>query len=98
MNPLEKRLSKIDPKLYSRFEETKIEIELMLGKYTSNFPTYTDHSANHTLEVFKIASELLSDEEIENLNADELYILSMSCLLHDVGMCVPEQKIREISE
>ena len=36
MNPLEKRLSKIDPKLYSRFEETKIEIELMLGKYTSN--------------------------------------------------------------
>lgn len=97
MNSLELRLSKIEPSLYVKFEETKKEIELMLGKYTSNFPTYTDHSVNHTLEVFKIASELLSDDELENLNADEVYILSMACLLHDVGMCVPEEKIKEIS-
>ncbi|MBN8666136.1 MAG: ATP-binding protein [Chitinophagales bacterium] len=98
MNTLEIRLSQIDPNLFSKFEESKREISLMLGKYSNNFPTYTDHSSHHTLEVFKIAAELLSDEEIENLNADEVYILSMACLLHDVGMCVPEQRIKEISD
>lgn len=98
MNTLETRLKRIDSNLFAKFEETKVEVNLMLGKYASNFPTYTDHSANHTLEVFKIASEILSDEEIDVLDADEIYILSMACLLHDIGMCVPEKRIEEISE
>ncbi|MBB1192333.1 hypothetical protein DNC80_01465, partial [Flavobacterium sp. SOK18b] len=98
MNTLEKHLKNLDSSLFSKFEETKQEVNLLLGKYSANFPTYTDHSINHTLEVFQIASELLSNEEITNLNADETYILSMSCLLHDIGMCVPEEKIKEISE
>ncbi len=96
MNSLEKHLIEIDSSLYSKFQETKTEITLLLTKYSSNFPEYTDHSSSHTLEVFQIASELLSDEEIHLLNSDETYILSMACLLHDVGMCVPENKIKEI--
>ena len=98
MNSLERQLQKLDASLYSKFLETKKEVSLLLTKYSSNFPTYTDHSINHTEEVFLIASELLADEEIENLNADEIYILSMACLLHDVGMCIPEEKIQEISQ
>lgn len=98
MNILERRLAELDSILYSRFQETKVEVTLMLAKYASNFPTYTDHSSSHTLEVFKIASELLSEEEIGLLCADEIYILSMACLLHDIGMCVPDEKISEISQ
>lgn len=96
MNSLERHLLKLDAGLYSKFEETKEEVSSLLAKYSSNFPTFTDHSINHTLEVFLIASEVLSDDEIENLNSDEIYILSMACLLHDVGMCIPEEKIQEI--
>lgn len=98
MNALEKRLQHVTPGLYASFEQAKDEIELLLGKYSSNFATYTDHSLNHTIAVFEIASELLSDEEINNLNGDEIYVLSMACLLHDVGMCIPEIKIEEIKE
>ena len=95
MNELETRLKKIDPNLFSKLEETKIEVELLLGKYSFNFPDYTDHSIKHTLDVFEICAELLSHEEIENLNADEIYILSMASLLHDIGMCIPIEKIEE---
>lgn len=97
MNDLELRLKLVDSGLFSKFEETKLAVNLLLGKYSANFPTYTDHSAAHTLEVFEIASDLLTKSEIENLNADEIYILSMACLLHDIGMCIPVEKIKEIS-
>lgn len=98
MNQFEIRLQKIAPSLYSKFEETKSEVNLLLGKYSSNFPSYTDHSINHTLEVFQIASEILTNDEVENLNSDEIYILSMACILHDIGMCIPEEKINQITE
>ena len=96
MNDLELRLQLLDQNLFLKFQETKKEVELLLQKYSTNFTEYTDHSSAHTLEVFAIAADLLTKEEIENLNADEVYILSMSCLLHDIGMCIPEEKIKEI--
>ncbi len=97
MNSLEKHLKAIDTSLFSKFQETKSEVDLLLQKYSSNFQEYTDHSSSHTLEVFKIASELLTEEEIQLLEGDETYILAMACLLHDIGMCIPEKKIKEIS-
>lgn len=97
MNSLETHLKAINISLFSKFQETKSEVELLLQKYSANFQEYTDHSSSHTLEVFKIASELLNDDEIQLLGGDEAYILSMACLLHDIGMCVPEKKIKEIS-
>jgi molecular chaperone HtpG len=97
MNVLEIRLNKLNPSLASKLDETKHEVEHLLDKYSANFPTYTDHSIKHTLQVFEIASEVLNDDEIESLNADELYILSMACLLHDIGMCLPESKIQDIA-
>ncbi len=97
MNTLETKLLQENPNLYSKFIETKTAVNLLLGKYSDNFPTYTDHSINHTLEVFEIAAEILTDEEVSFLSCDEIYVLSMSCLLHDIGMCIPEAKITEIA-
>jgi HD superfamily phosphodiesterase len=97
MNDLELRLKELDPGLFAKFEETKTEVNLLQGKYSENFSTYTDHSLAHTYEVFTIASDLLTKQEIDNLNVDEIYILSMACILHDIGMCIPPEKIDEVS-
>jgi molecular chaperone HtpG len=96
MNALEKRLSELNPGLLSDLNKTVIKVEALLREYKSNFPTYTDHSISHTREVFNLASRLLTIEEINNLNDDEIYILSMASYLHDIGMCIPANRIEEI--
>lgn len=96
LNRLEQRLQHSNSDLFSRLQNTAKEVELLLQKYSANFPQYTDHSINHTRLVFDYASDLLTDSDIENLNDDEIYILSMACYLHDIGMCIPEERIKDI--
>lgn len=98
MNSLELRLQKLNPGLYSDFQTSMNDVELLLSKFSENFPTYTDHSIKHTKEVFTLAANLMSNEEIENLNEDEIYVLAMACLLHDIGMCIPKDKLLKISK
>lgn len=96
MNALTEQLLKKSPELYSHYCETYLAVKLLLDKFAANFPTYTDHSISHTEEVQNLASLLLTREEIENLNSDELYILTSACILHDVGMCIPPERIEEL--
>ncbi|MFH6989204.1 ATP-binding protein [Flavobacterium collinsii] len=98
MNRLEIKLKELNPNLFGKLNETREEVKLLLNQYIKNFPDYTDHSIHHTEKVFEIVSEVLTDEEIENLNEDEIYILSMASYLHDIGMCIPEEKIGEIAD
>ncbi len=98
MSNLPEKLKTLNPKLHGDFEITMDVVSKLLHQYIRNFPTYTDHSIEHTLEVLNIAGEVLTRNEIDNLNSDELYILCMACILHDVGMCIPEAKIKEISK
>lgn len=93
MNALELRLTTLNPGLHSSFVKTKETVSLLLQQYIKNFPSYTDHSIEHTMQVLRLASDLLNSDEIQNLNAEEIYILCMACILHDVGMCVPEDKL-----
>ena len=92
---IEKKLKEYNSDLFGRYETCKTKVDLLLQKYSANFPKYTDHSINHTLAVLKIVSDLLSNEEIENLNGKELYVLCMGTILHDIGMCIPEEKITD---
>ncbi|OXE96671.1 hypothetical protein B0A63_19395 [Flavobacterium johnsoniae UW101] len=98
MNRLELKLRELNPHLFGKLNDTREEVKLLLNQYIKNFPDYTDHSIHHTEKVFEIVSEVLTDEEIENLNEDEIYILSMASYLHDIGMCIPEEKIGEIAD
>lgn len=66
----------------------------MLDKYSNNFPEYTDHSIEHVKTVLEYADRMLTKEELNNLNPDEIYILLCACLTHDVGMCIPSSKIK----
>lgn len=98
MNKLETRLNSLNPLLYGKLNETKEEVKLLLDQYIKNFPDYTDHSIHHTNKVFEIVNDVLTDDEVDNLNADEIYILSVASYLHDIGMCIPEEKIKDIAD
>jgi hypothetical protein len=97
MNALENKLNQLNAGLLAKFHETVEEVEPLLLKFDSNFPTYTDHSVKHSKAVLDIVAQLLTKNEIDNLNADEIYILSMGCILHDIGMCVPKESLFELS-
>ncbi len=83
---LEKRLSKLDPSLHRNFSDAVFAVQHILSSYEKFFPEYTDHSSMHSLTVIQFCNELLTDEVADNMNADEIYILLMSCYLHDAGM------------
>lgn len=98
MNKLEIKLRELNPNLFGKLNETIEEVKLLLNQYIKNFPDYTDHSIHHTNKVYGIVADVLNDDEIENLNDDEIYILSMASYLHDIGMCIPEEKIKNIAD
>ncbi|KKR32236.1 MAG: HD domain protein, partial [Candidatus Falkowbacteria bacterium GW2011_GWF2_39_8] len=60
------------------------QITPILQKFITNFPDYTDHSIDHSMGVLKYISFLI-DSELEKLNEDEIYILILAGLLHDIG-------------
>ncbi len=69
----------------SSVKKCKKEITPILNRYLTNFPDFTDHSINHSESVLLFADYLL-DGIIKELNIDEIYILTMACYLHDIGM------------
>ena len=81
----ERKLRKENPQLHTLFSNSVFSMQRMLVKYKNIFPTYTDHTALHSLEVIDFCNSLIA-ENIDKLNADEIYILLMSCYLHDSGM------------
>ena len=82
---LEKRLRLLNPELHRRFADTVTALNNGLSKYKRFFPEYTDHSILHSMNVIGFCNRLIADR-IDALNADEIYILLMSCYLHDAGM------------
>ena len=87
----ETRLKTLDPKLHTLFSNTAFVAFHMLENYANFFPDYTDHAVTHSLQVIRFCNQLIGEENIEKLNADELYILLTACYLHDCGMGVPKE-------
>ena len=50
------------------------------------FPEYTDHSINHIEEVLKTAEMLIPDDVFEKLTPEDIGVLVISVVLHDIGM------------
>lgn len=86
-------LTEKDPLLLEKYKESRNTAKLFLEKYQINFPDYTDHGILHADRITYLASELLKEQEIVNLNSDEIYVLIMGCMLHDIGMGIPENNI-----
>lgn len=92
----ETKLKTEDPKLHRLFTDSVFCMQRMLNKYQNIFPTYTDHTALHSLEVIDFCNSLIA-ERIDRLNVDEVYVLLMSAYLHDSGMGITESDYREFS-
>lgn len=82
---LERRLREVDPLLHKRFTASVFGIQNILSNYKLYFPEYTDHTELHSLTVLDFCNRLIGDQ-IEQMDADEIYVLLMSCYFHDTGM------------
>lgn len=85
---MEKRLYHLNRPLHHRFTDAVFALQHTLSHYKRLFPEYTDHTEQHSMQVIDFCNRLIGSEQIEKLNADEIYVLLMSCYLHDVGMGV----------
>jgi len=83
---MEKRLRTLDPDLHRRFTDATLALQHTLSHYQRLFPEFPDHSLLHSMSVVNFCNALIGREQIEMLNADEIYVLLMGCYLHDVGM------------
>ncbi|MCR5774268.1 MAG: ATP-binding protein [Lachnospiraceae bacterium] len=93
---LELTLRREDADLHQRFKDIVFVTKTILTKYKQMFPEYTDHSALHSMTIIDSCNRLIGKEQIKKLNADEIYILLVSCYLHDVGMGINEKDFEEL--
>ena len=82
---LERRLKESSSNLAYRYTCCMSLFELTLNKFLTTFPTFTDHTLLHTLNVTNLTNQLLR-QDISKLSASEIYIYLMAAALHDVGM------------
>ncbi len=93
---MERRLRELDPALHRRFTDAVFSLQHILSNYKLLFPEYTDHTELHSLTVIDFCNRLIGDR-LEDMNADEIYVLLMGCYFHDTGMGISEKDYRQFS-
>lgn len=93
----ELKLKKEDPHLSELVKNTSVVMSNLLDKYTTYFPDFTDHSVLHSMQVIDFCNRLIGDQ-IDRLNADEIYILLMSCYMHDTGMGISDADYKKFHD
>ena len=94
---LERRLKEISPDLHQRFSDTVFALQQILSNYKLIFPDFTDHTDLHTLNIIEFCNNLIG-EQIDKLNADEMYVLLLGCYFHDTGMGISHNDFEEFSK
>jgi len=94
---METKLSKESPELHSIFTNNVLCCQSLLQNYKMIFPTFTDHSMLHSMEVIAFCNELIGDQ-IDKINADEIFVLLMAAYLHDSGMGVSSSDFEHFSK
>ena len=94
---LERRLKSIDSSLHQRFSDTVFALQQILSNYKLIFPDFTDHTELHTLNIIEFCNNLIG-EQINKLNADEIYVLLLGCYFHDTGMGISHSDFDEFSK
>lgn len=84
---IERRLAQRSPELHSRYRDCVVISQRMLSRYENYFPDFTDHTVLHTLDILNLYNQLIGSQ-MERLTAEDLYVLMMGALFHDVGMGV----------
>lgn len=84
---IERRLAQSAPELHSRYRDCVVISQRMLSRYENYFPDFTDHTVLHTLDILNLCNQLIGSQ-MAQLTAEDLYVLMMGALFHDVGMGV----------
>jgi len=94
---LERRLRELDSNLHQRFVDTVFALQQILSNYQLIFPLFTDHTELHSLNIIEFCNKLIADQ-IDKLNADEIFCILMGCYFHDTGMGVSKSDFDEFSK
>ena len=94
---IEYRLKEKSPELHQRVRNSTVALQRMLDSYVTWFPDFTDHSMLHSMEVLDYCNRLLEDQ-VNELTAQECYVLIMSCYLHDAGMGISKKQLEAIGK
>ena len=94
---MERRLRELNPELHNRFTESVFGLQHILSNYLLIFPTFTDHTELHSLNVIDFCNSIIGSQ-LETLNADEIYSLLMGCYFHDTGMGIKENDYEEFAK
>ena len=94
---LERRLKELSPELHSRFTDTVFALQQILSNYQLIFPLFTDHTELHSLNIIEFCNKLIG-EQVNKLNADEIYCILMGCYFHDTGMGISKNDFDEFSK
>ena len=95
---LERRLRDTSDDLQKRTTSSVFVLQAMLSAFLNRFPDFTDHSLLHSLDVLNFCNHLIGKDQVEKLSAEEIYILIMSCYLHDIGMGISDKDFKQFSE
>lgn len=93
---LERKLKELDEDLHQRFADTVFALQQILSNYQLIFPDFTDHTELHSLNVIDFCNNLIG-KQIDELNADEIYVLLLGCYFHDAGMGISHHDFDEFS-
>ncbi len=94
---MERRLRELNLELHNRFTESVFGLQHILSNYLLIFPTFTDHTELHSLNVIDFCNSIIGSQ-LETLNADEIYSLLMGCYFHDTGMGIKEKDYEEFAK
>ncbi|MBT9315114.1 HD domain-containing protein [Leptothoe spongobia] len=94
LTSMEDRLRELDKSLFQKLESIKIEAQKLYNKYSGNCLEYSDHRKEHQESLIRIVSgTIISRELLSELNKYELFVLSASCYLTDIGVCQDDRKL-----
>jgi HD superfamily phosphodiesterase len=81
------KLKNKDNLLISKVEILRDKIEPLLAQIKVTFPEYTLHDVRHSDQIVYLFDEIIPESLMESMNKWELFFLTMSAYLHDIGMC-----------
>lgn len=60
------------------------------------FPEYTDHSYKHIQYVLETANNIIPNDTFELLNLNDIFVLCLSILFHDLGMHITFKSLKSM--
>lgn len=77
-------LGRLDERLLDKFEGMFHTFKTLLNSATPQY--YTPHNIEHSHQVEEVINRLVPERLVEDMSAQEIYLLLMAIYLHDVGM------------